>query len=288
MRYKTILVHADLSRHAQRRIETAAAICAAHAAHLVGAAMTGIPRAVFPYGYDVRPGSLLAGYVDPLADSARRALLQFEEIARRHGVSHEARLVCDAVPDALALLARFADLVVVSQDDPDESLGYLPPAERMPDYVIAQAGRPVLVLPRSVPVGQEQADAAPGCPRRVLLCWNGSREASAAMAAAVPLMQRAPHTTLALFTPVFPAAFAGEQELDDAKAFLRRHAVHAEVALRDPQHDTGHAILALAAELDCDLVVMGCYGHSRFQELLLGGASRTVLRDATLPVLLAR
>lgn len=281
MRYKTVLVHADLSRHAPQRIDAAAAICAGQAAHLVGAAMTGIPRAVFPDGYDVQLGTLLASYLDPVARNANEALRRFEAIARRHGVSHEARLVCDAVPDALALLARFADLVVVSQDDPDESLGYLPPAERMPDYVIAQAGRPVLVVPRT-------ASAAPGWPRRVLLCWNGSREASVAMAAAVPLMQRAPHTTLAVFAPVFPAAFAGEQELADATAFLRRHAVRADVTLRDPQHDTGRAILALAAELGCDLVVMGCYGHSRFQELLLGGASRTVLQDAALPVLLAR
>lgn len=281
MRYKTVLVHADLSRHAPRRIETAAAICAEHAAHLIGAAMTGIPRAVFPDGYDARPGTLLASYVGPLADNARRALDQFEDIARRHGISHEARLVCDAAPDALALLSRFADLVVVSQDDPDESLGYLPPAERMPDYVVAQAGRPVLVVPH--------AGAGPAaCPRRVLLCWNGSRASSVAMAAAVPLMQRAPHTFLAVLAPAFPAPFAGGQEIDDAGAFLRRHAVRAEPVLRDPRHDTGQAILALAAERGCDLLVMGCYSHSRFHELLLGGASRTVLQDARLPVLMAR
>lgn len=72
------------------------------------------------------------------------------------------------------------------------------------------------------------------------------------------------------------------------QAFLKRHAVHAQVALRDPGHDTGRAILALAEELGCDLIVMGCFGHSQFQELLLGGASRTVLREAALPVLMAR
>lgn len=286
MRYKTVLVHVDLSRHAPRRIALAAAICAEHAAHLVGAAMTGINHAVFPHGYDVRPGTLLASYVEPLAQAGRRALARFEDIARSHGVSHEARLVCDGVPDGLALLARFADLVVVSQDDPDESLGYLPPPEPMPDHVAAHAGRPVLVVPRSAP-GTSAADPAPdACPRRILLCWNGSREASSAMAAAVPLMQRAPRTTLAVFAPAFPGAIAGRQELDDAAAFLRRHAVRLEVALRDPRHDTGRAILALAAEEGSDLVVMGCYGHSRFQELLLGGASRTVLQEATLPVLM--
>ena len=58
--------------------------------------------------------------------------------------------------------------------------------------------------------------------------------------------------------------------------------------MRDPGRDTGRAILHLAAEQGCDLVVMGCFGHSQFHELLLGGASRTVLQEAALPVLMAR
>lgn len=280
MRFKTILVHADLSRHAPARTELAAALCAEHSAHLVGAAMTGISRAVFPDGCDAAPGTLLAGYVDPLTQTARRALEDFERIAARHGVSYEARLVSDQAPEALALLARFADLVVLSQDDPEESLGYQPPASRMPDHVVFNAARPVLVVPR--------AAAAAACPRRILLCWNGSREATVAMAAALPLLQRATWVGLAVLAPVFPNDTLGAAELDDALAFLARHAVRAEPVLRDPHGDAGQAILALAAEQDCDLVVMGCYGHSRFEELLLGGASRTVLQDAALPVLMAR
>lgn len=280
MRFKTILVHVDLSRHAPARIEAAAALCAEHGAHLVGAAMTGVSREVFPHGCNAPPGTLLASYVDPLVQSARRALDDFEGIASRHGVSHESRLVSDQVPDALVLLARFADLVVVSQDDPEESLGYLPSAARMPDFLVFNAARPVLVVPRIA--------AAAACPRRVLLCWNGSREAAVAMAAAVPLLQRATHVSLAVFTPVFPSGSADRADLDDAIAFLKRHAVRAEPVLRDPDRDTGRAILDLAAEQACDLVVMGCFGHSRFEELLLGGASRTVLQEAALPVLMAR
>ena len=280
MRFKTVLVHADLSRHAPARIGLAAAICAEHGAHLIGAAMTGIGRAVFPDGYNVRPGTLLSSYVDPLRQNAQRALDRFGEIARLRGVPHESRLVCDQAPDGLALLARFTDLVVVSQDDPDESLGYAPSAARMPDYVVANAARPVLVVPRT---GQ-----AADCPRRILLCWNGSREASVAMAGAMPLLQRATHVSLAFMSAPLPAGSAGEAQLADALAFLARHGVHAELTLRDPLDDTGRTILALAAEQGSDLVAMGCFGRSRFQELLLGGASRTVLREAALPVLMAR
>lgn len=280
MRYKTVLVHCDLSRHAAARIELAAAICGEHGSHLIGAAMTGIGRSVFPNGYNVPPDTLLGSYCEPLRQAADRALDGFTRLARRRGVSHESRLVSDTAPDGLALLARFADLVVVSQDDPDESLAYMPPPARMPDYVVYNAARPVLVVPRLA--------AAAACPRRILLCWNGSREASTAMAAAVPLMQRATQVRLAVFTRTFPADCANEQDLADAQAFLQRHAVHAEPVLRDPGSDTGRAIVDLAAELGSDLVAMGCFGHTRFHELLLGGATRALLEGASLPVLMAR
>lgn len=280
MAYKTILVHADLSRHAPARIALAAAIGAEHGAHLIGAAAMGTARAVFPRGYNVAPGTLSASCFDPLRQAARRALDGFEDIARRHGVACETRLVCDDAPGGLTQLARFADLVVLSQDDPDESLGYSPPANRMPDYVVFNAGRPVLVVP--------YVAAPAGCPRRILLCWNGSREASAAMAAALPLLRRAERVHLATLTPPFPDENAGRQELADALAFLARHAVQADAILRDQGRNAGQAILELAAELACDLVAMGCFGRSQLQELLLGGASRTVLRKSTVPVLMAR
>lgn len=280
MRFKTILVHADLSAHAPARVAFAAALCAEHGAHLVGAAMTGVSREVFPDGCSPGPGTLLAGYVDPLLHTARRALDGFEEIARSRSVSCESRLVSDQAPEALAMLARFADLVVVSQDDRDESLGYLPSASRMPDHVVFHAARPVLVIPR--------AGAPAGGPRRILLCWNGSRESAVAMTAAIPLLQRATRVSLAVLTSTFPNESISAADLDDALAFLKRHAVLATPVLRDPGGDGGRAILALAAEETCDLIVMGCFGHSRFHELLLGGASRTVLQEAALPVLMAR
>lgn len=280
MPYKTVLVHCDLSVHAPARIALAAAICAEHGAHLAGAAFTGIAREIFPGGYNVAAGSLLASYVEPLQRAARTALDRFEEIAGRAGVSHESRLVCDQAPDGLALLARFADLVVVSQDDPDESLGYRPAAERMPDYLVLNAARPVLVVPRlALPAA---------CPRRVLLCWNGGREAAMAMSAALPLLERATDVVLATLTATFPGPSADARELADVAAFLERHAVRSRVILRDPHHDAGHALLDLAAEQGCDLVVMGCFGRSQFHELLLGGASRTALQEAALPVLMAR
>jgi nucleotide-binding universal stress UspA family protein len=274
--YKTILVHVDLSSHAPARMRYAAALAHAHHAHLLGAAMFGVSRSIFPLGYAARPGTLEASYFDPLAQNARRALAQFDAVATGMRVPHEARFVCDQADDGLARLARFADLVVVSQDDPDEALPDL--AVHLPDYVILNSARPVLVLPR--------ADAAPGAARNVLVAWDGGKEAARALAAALPLLCRAGSVTIAALAGPDAGAAELESQRPDLLQFLGRHGVTPHMLVREPRHDAGHDLLDLAAELHCGLLVMGCFGHSKLRELCLGGASRAVLADARIPVCL--
>jgi nucleotide-binding universal stress UspA family protein len=274
--FKTILVHVDLSSHAPARMRYAAALAHAHHAHLLGAAMFGVSRSIFPLGYAARPGTLEASYFDPLAQNAARALAQFEAIAREMRVPHEGRFVCDQADDGLARLARFADLVVLSQDDPDEALPDL--AVHLSDYVILNTPRPVLVLPRT--------DAAPDA-RTVLVAWDGGKEAARALAAALPLLHRASTVTIAALTGPDAGAAELESQRPDLLRFLGHHGVTPHMLVRDPRRDPGHELLDLAAELHCDLLVMGCFGHSKLRELCLGGASRAVLADARIPVLLA-
>ena len=278
MAYRTILVHADLSRNAPARIELAAAVAFAHGSHLIGVATMGVPRFLFPKRYDAAPGTLAASYFDPLHEAARRALDQFATIAGGAGVSFENRLLYDSAEDALAQMARFCDLVVVSQDDPDESLNDM--STRMPEYVVLNCSRPVLVAPRGVstaPAGQ-----------KIFLAWNGSKEASSAMNAALPLLQGAASVIVASMRLSSWSASTIKEEMADLAAFLQRHGIQPEILLRDEDIDAGNRILTLAAEHECDLVVMGCYGHSQFRELCLGGATRTVLSSTGLPVLMAR
>lgn len=277
MNYRTILVHVDLSSHAPARMRYAAALAHAHHAHLLGAAMFGVSRNIFPLGYAARPGTLEASYFDPLEQNARRALAQFEAIATAMRVPHEARFVCDRADDGLARLSRFADLVVISQDDPDEALPDL--AVHLPDYVILNSSRPVLVLPRT--------DAAPGAARTVLVAWDGGKEAARALAAALPLLRRASAVTIAALTGPDAGAAELESQRPDLLRFLGHHGVTPHMLVLDPRRDPGHELLDLAAELHCGLLVMGCFGHSKLRELCLGGASRAVLADARMPVLLA-
>lgn len=277
MRYRTILVHADLSRHAPERIRLAARLAGAHDAHLIGVAATGVSRSVFPNGYQAVPGSLEASYFEPLRDSAARSLDHFDAIARQVGVSHETRLVWDLASDALARMARFADLVVVSQYDADEAL--TEPGWRIPEYVAITSARPVLVLPCA-------GATEPGS--HVLVAWNGGKESSAALQAALPMLRRATRVSVVSFRSPDEGDILDARCQADLAAFLARHEVRADIRALDRPIDHGQALLAMAVEEAVDLIVMGCYGHSQFRELFLGGVTRTVLREASVAVLMAR
>jgi nucleotide-binding universal stress UspA family protein len=274
---KTILVHVDLSVHAPARMHFAAALAHAHGAHLVGAAMLGVSRTVFPNGYDARPGTLSASYFQPPADNARRALSKFEAIAAKAQVKYETRFVCDQADAGLARQACFADLVVISQDDPAEPMPVI--AVHLPEYLILNCARPVLVVPRT--------DPAPWHSGKVLVAWDGSKEASFALSSAVPVLRRAAGVTLVALAGQDGSEEEFRAQQPELRNFLERHRVSAHLLVRAPRQDTGHELLALAARLGCGMLVMGCFGHSRFRELCMGGASRTVLADAGIPVLMA-
>jgi nucleotide-binding universal stress UspA family protein len=275
--FKTILVHVDLSSHAPARMRYAAALARTHGAHLLGAAMLGVSKSIVVQGDASKPGGAGAGCFDPPAGNARQALSAFEHIAREMQAPYDTRFVCDQADDGLALLARFADLVVISQDDPAESMPDM--AVHLPEYVILNSARPVLVVPRT--------DPPPDVGHKVLVAWNGSREAARALDAAIPLLRHSTEVHLAALTgPDLSEADFLAQRAELAR-FLGHHRVTPRFLVREPKQDAGHALLALADELGCGTLVMGCFGHSQFRELCLGGASRTVLAESRIPVLLA-
>lgn len=274
---KTILVHADLSRHAPARIRAAAGLANAHGAHLLGVAMTGIPRAVFPDGYDVQPHTLAASHFEPLADKARQALASFEAIAREMETPFETRFVCDVADDALALMARFADLVVASQNDLDEAMTDM--ALHLPENLIMKSAKPVLVMPRTDPV----LDLAP----KALVAWDGSEESAFAASAAVPILKRARTVTVVTLLDAGKSRTESEREHAELERYLGRHGIRPLFMTVPASGDPGRDLLRLAGRHGHDLLVMGCYGHARWRELCLGGASRTVLAEAGIPVLLA-
>ncbi|OWY30537.1 universal stress protein [Herbaspirillum robiniae] len=273
MSYKSILVHVDQSRHAAQRIRIAAEIARAQHAHLIGSAMTGISSFIQMEG-----AAFVATHIDGFRDRALAALEVFDGISRSVGVlSYEKRFIDDDVEGGLALQARYADLVVLSQsdlDEPDSSF-----IVDLPEYVMLNAPRPVLVVPSAGDFSEVGKNA--------LIAWDGSMEATRAVTAALPLLRAADNVTVAIFNADRRQGTHGEQPGADIALYLARHGVKVEVAQERTHIDIGNALLSLAADRGSDLLVMGGYGHTRFREVLLGGVTLTVLKTMTLPVLMA-
>ena len=276
MSYRTIVVQADRAPNTEARITLAAALALREEGHLVGAATTGMPRSMLAGRAYAGSGVVVADYLRRAQERVREALEQFTAIADRLGVpSHEARSSNDDEYAGLCMQARYADLIVLGQAAPSDNEDSLLPD--LPDYILLNCGRPVLLVPRS--------GRFPTVGKRVLVAWNGSVEAAKAVTAALPLLRGAEQVSIAVLGNRADAL--GESPGSDIALYLARHGVKVEVLRRPEPVDPGQAILSLAADFGVDLLVMGAYGHSRFREMMLGGATRTVLATATLPVLMA-
>jgi len=279
MAYDTVLVHLDLDAHCATRVAWGAALVAPRGV-LVGAAMSGVSRLL--YRNPPAPGDdqYLALHLAFLRERATAALDNFTQRMASAGTpAFEARLVDDEASSGLALQARVADLLVLSQPDDGADLV---------DQVLPQAGRPVLVLPAALAA----AGGPVVLPRRILVAWDASREAGRALASALPLLRQAELVELVVCEMDAAGRVARDVLMADPLPYLVRHGVRATL-----RHHTlaggglfkrdavGAALLAVAADDGFNLMVMGAYAHSRLRETFLGGATRTVLAHMALPVL---
>ncbi len=173
--------------------------------------------------------------------------------------------------------ALHADLLVLGQRDPDDEDTSTVPRDFV-EAVIDASGTPALVAPFGT--------APPERIRTVMVAWSPTREAGRALAAARPLLRQAEEVHL--FTWMHDADEARERQ-QAVVDHLRLHGIDGVDRHRaGVPHDVGQALLNAAAGVGADLLVMGCYGHSPARELVLGGATRTVLHNMHLPVLMTR
>ncbi|MDQ1831757.1 universal stress protein [Massilia scottii] len=276
--YKTILVHVDETARSAHRSDVAARLALLNDAHLVGAAMTGLPAFLLPVG-GVQAGLQVAGLpVAELRAEANRSLDLFETTARRAGASAIERRCLDDEPGmGMSMQARYCDLVVISQSAPDEFLPRLRPD--FPDYVVLNAVRPVLVLPAR--------GAGGSLGQRITVAWNASAEAARAITSALPMLQRAQQVDLVVFDPAGAGDLHGADPGADIALYLARHGVRVDVTVQGAGTDEGQSLLAFAAGKNADLIVMGAYGRSRFREILLGGMTRSMLATSAIPLWMA-
>lgn len=278
MPLRTLLVHLDRDARCAARVELAIRLAQQHGAHLIGLAATGVLR------LPVMMETSLRGWPDVAErlqqDQRERAqawLEAFKTQVAAAGLSDaEGLLVKAEAEDAVVRHGRLSDLVVLSQDNPQDRGAGLAPD--FPQHVFMQTGRPVLLLPRAQPVKTVGT--------RVVVAWSGTRESARALADAMPLLQAAQQVVvLNIDRP--DEAGVSRLELNELAHALQRHGVKAECVQVSTREDFGDTLLLRAAGFDADLIVMGGFGHARWAEMVLGGVTRTVLSTATVPVLMS-
>jgi len=233
----------------------------------------------------VEPVSSLAisGAFEP--ETAREAKAAFDAFMQAHKVPPGGQAPAaysygwpraDAAEDAyIGSYGRVFDLIVLGRPGPAPENPRMPPLES----ALFDAGRPVLIVPKAVPkiIG-----------RNVLVAWNRSTEQAHTNSFALPLLQRAEKVTVLMAEGGATTGPSGE----DAALHLRRNGVKAEaLTLQKTERSSGEAIgeltLEHAASLGCDLVVKSAYTQSRLRQMIFGGATRHILANATVPVLMA-
>ncbi|WP_322057871.1 universal stress protein [Paraburkholderia sp. J63] len=278
MTYKTLTVHLDTSARANARLSLALKLARTSGAHLDGLFATFEPNP--------REFYVMAGTVDyyeahrKLRAEQRGAIerLFHAELARAQ--IEGAWIAAEGDPiAAVTQRSRASDLTIVGQTDLDDPEAYI--ADRFAETIVMGAGGPVLVMPYTgyfETVGE-----------RVLIAWNSSREAARAVHDAMPFITRAAHVTIATTSGPFESAASQASCTDLAAMLARQGATSVDIARfdRGAPDTTGEALLSYAADGNFDLLVMGAYGHARLQEMVLGGATRTILLTMTLPVLMS-
>lgn len=275
MTHRQLLVHLDAGGRNVHRLQAARAIAAAEGA-AVAALYAVVPSVVeAPYAGELAPQLIesLDAWDRERRDRARKA---FDVENRGPGVPVTwAEAAGMGTVAEFAGQALYADLLVLGQHDPAQPAGA--PSD-FNEAVLLASGKPALVLPYTGwdrPIGQT-----------AVIAWKDTPQAARAVASALPLLRRADRVHVLRWGAAADTSVSGE--VLDLRGYLRRHGVEA------TWHDRGEEpaelpelMLSQAFDLAADLLVMGCYGHSRMRELVLGGMSRTILRSMTLPVFMA-
>lgn len=277
MSLKTIVVHIDSTPRCSTRVKLAAQLANEYDAHLIGVAPSGWPALVIMPGLIDPMVPVTPVDTEPARARCQSALAAFEQQVQSLGVaSFETRLVEEEAGLALATHGLCSDLIIVGQTRGVDSE---PAAQAdFPEWVMLNGAAPVLVVPAQGEFG--------AIGTRVAVAWNGSSEARRAIGSALPVLRKADKVHLLMIN-----ADGNIVDGADMGLYLTRHGVNAELDIDTntdaSARDAGLALIAASVECGADLLVMGAYGRSRMREMLMGGASRTMLESMKVPVWMA-
>jgi nucleotide-binding universal stress UspA family protein len=304
MPIRDIVLHQGPDSRSEARLDIAAGLAKAHDARVIGVFVKIDPADAGGWwtGFGKNAVAEWLATLERIGGEAQEA---FEQRMNEAGLDGEWRAMSGDPFDALMACARYADLTVIGQANPEEA-AY---DRSMPDQLVLGSGGPVLIVPyagRFKTVG-----------RRVMVAWNGEREAARALRDAMPILAQAETVTVYSIYAASGAHSAGA----DLCAYLARHGVKAEArqtvlgpeseavssalqtvggfgfqqrgpwtqSRRPPvdRPDAGTALLSAVVDHGVDLLVMGAYGRSRLRELALGGTTQEILKTMTVPVLMS-
>jgi nucleotide-binding universal stress UspA family protein len=280
MTLKNIGVFVDATPEGEKRADYAAVLahqCGAHLAgiHVISAGRLEHPADCFVVGERAIRASLAW---QQAADEAVTAAVRqrFEAVSAKRDVSAEFRVIRRDGPDEdLILGSLHSDLVVIGQRELHELPGYL-----SPERLLLASGAPILVVPSgwNSPIG-----------KKILVGWNASREARRAVADALTFLVAAASVTLLVIDANKRADRHGEEPGADIALYLARHGAHVEVEQMSSRGSpVADIILSYAADHGADLIVIGAYSRARSVEVVFGGTTRTLLKQAPFPVLMSR
>ena len=285
MNLKDILVFLDAGTASEERLWLATRIARDHQAclsaiFLLDDQAAGSPSNLGVPGFGLTAGPLglvpSAAGISPSAMLAENAEQRFRDGLRSFGVQGDWYPMDRADTAGLVTLARAADLIIIGQMN---SHARLTPTWR-PEEIVVACGRPVLMVPYTGSFAQVG--------RRVLVAWDGSREAVRALNDALPVIGAAEVVTV---MTVRASAKDFERDRLSSERIVRHLARHGVTAHADETLRNGIAIsdllLSRAADLSADLIVAGAYHHSPLRETLIGGVSRDLFQHMTVPLLMS-
>lgn len=274
MGLKDILVHVDDRDSNAGRVAAALSLAECHEAHVTGLYVMAKPYLPAYAEVQIDP-KIMEMQREQATKAAAVAKQAFEKTAGTSTAVAEWRQAEGDWGELLGLHGRYADMIVVSQNT--AQMMFQP--DDMPDRLILDAGRPVLVMP-----AEGKVDSIG---RKVLVAWDGSAPAARAVHDAMPLLKLAEAVTVASVDPKSKPNLSGELSAADLAHHLARHGVKVASEHTPRAGSVAETLAKRAKELGCDLIVMGAYGHFRMTELVLGGATKAMLDAASMPVLMS-
>jgi nucleotide-binding universal stress UspA family protein len=278
MSYKTILLNCNDQRRAAQLLAPTLALADRFQAHVIGLSVVP-PVSVITTGAIEAPPIIVDAHCELYRQENSVMRRQFQDATAGRSFTAEWR-DADAGPfgvvDVVLEHGRAADLIVASQTDPEWATSeWLDVADR----VAVESGRPTLIIPNM--------SARNRIGSRVLIAWNGGREAARAAFDALPILKQAAATKVVWIDQESDGDVEPERGQDICQALLRHGVKCGKTERVTSQAGVGETLMAQAEGFDADMLVMGCYGHSRLREFVFGGATRYALQKMGIPVLMS-